>query len=154
MKTPLLFLFAVLTFGLVASRSLAGTAAGDIAGATAADNARVAATLAQDRAGLEAVLSDELHYCHSNGHVDTKASLLESVALRRTIHERYEYLERNFTSAAPGVVLMHGHVLFHVRTGELRQVLDLKFLAVWRNEGGHWRFLARQSCKIPPAAGK
>jgi hypothetical protein len=31
--------------------------------------------------------------------------------------------------------------------------LHLGFLAVWREEGGQWRFLAWQSCRLPdPAA--
>jgi hypothetical protein len=34
--------------------------------------------------------------------------------------------------------------------------MDLSYLAVWRQEGGQWRFLAWQSCRMPetPAAAK
>jgi hypothetical protein len=28
----------------------------------------------------------------------------------------------------------------------------ISFLAVWRLEQGEWKFLAWQSCKVPPAA--
>ena len=31
-------------------------------------------------------------------------------------------------------------------------IVDLNFLAVWREEGGSWHFLAWQSCKNPPPA--
>ena len=54
-------------------------------------------------------------------------------------------------TAGPGVVLMSGRVMIRVRTGEQKTANDLNYLAVWREENGHWRFLAWQSCKNPPA---
>ena len=43
------------------------------------------------------------------------------------------------------------HVKVANATGEVDMVLS--FLGVWREENGHWRFLAWQSCKLPaPAA--
>jgi len=54
-------------------------------------------------------------------------------------------------------VLMKGRLLVHNRnkaSGNLN-VMDLNYLAVWRLEGGKWRFLAWQSCRNPaPDAGK
>src|SRR6218665_1760791 len=38
----------------------------------AADDARVAATLAVDKAAMEKIFTDDLHYAHSSGVVDTK----------------------------------------------------------------------------------
>jgi hypothetical protein len=144
-------LLLVLTLGLVAHRAWADS--NDLAAVTAADDERVAATLAGDRARLEAVISDELRYAHSSGHLDTKASLIEAEATHRTVHESYRYVDRQFKSIAPGIVLMTGRVVFKVHgLNGPGQVLDLNFLAVWRNEAGHWRFLAWQSCKNPEAA--
>jgi hypothetical protein len=40
------------------------------------------------------------------------------------------------------------HVKAVTANGEMDGVLS--FLAVWREENGHWRFLAWQSCKLPP----
>ncbi len=149
MKILLRWFLAVLALGLVVRRACAASEAEDIAAVTAADNERVAAILAGDAERLGALLSDDLRYAHSSGHIDTKATALAATASHRTVHERHEYLERKFTEVAPGVVLMTGRVIFHERSGGQPQVLDLNFLAVWRNEGGHWRFLAWQSCKNP-----
>jgi ketosteroid isomerase-like protein len=146
MKTLLRFL-PLLTLAFVTLR-----AADDpiIAAVRAADDERVAAVKAGDSARLDAIFSDELRYAHSSGHVDNKASYMKALTSHKTVYETYVYQERNFVPAAPGIVLMNGHVLIHSRNGDKTTDLDLNFLAVWREEHGAWRFLAWQSCKNPP----
>jgi ketosteroid isomerase-like protein len=116
----------------------------------AADAERVAAMQAGDGARLDAIFSDDLRYAHSSGHVDTKASYMKALTSHATVYETYDYKEQNFSLAAPGVVLMTGHVLIHSRNASGANDLDLNFLGVWREEQGKWRFLAWQSCKNPP----
>ena len=123
-----------------------------LAAVRAADDERVAAVKAGDAARLDAIFSDELRYAHSSGHVDNKASYMKALTSHSTVYETYDYQERKFTEAAPGIVLMTGRVLIHSRSGEKTTDLDLNFLAVWREEHGAWRFLAWQSCKNPPPA--
>jgi ketosteroid isomerase-like protein len=120
----------------------------------AADDERIAATQAADAARLNAIFSDQLHYAHSSGKVDTKASYMKSLASRSTIYESFEYQARDFTPAGPGVVLMTGRVVIRANNDGQKVTNDLNFLAVWREEGGKWRFLAWQSCKNPPPAAK
>lgn len=148
MKTPLLRLLAFL-----ALLSVAVHAADDklIAAVRAADDERVAATKSGDPARLNAIYSDGLHYAHSNGKIDTKASYVDSLVKRTTVYEKYDYQTREFRPAGPGIVLMTGRVLVQSTSGGARQNNDLNFLAVWREEKGQWRFLAWQSCKNPPA---
>ena len=118
----------------------------------AADDARVAATKSADREKLAAIFSDDLRYAHSSGTVDTKQSYIESLTSGRTKYLTLDYEERAFTFPAPGIALMTGraHVKVANATGEADMVLS--FLSVWREENGHWRFLAWQSCKLPAAA--
>ncbi len=125
-----------------------------IAAVTAADDERVAASLAADHARLEVILSDDLRYAHSNGKVDTKASYVGSIASHRSVYTSYDYQSRIFLPAAPGVVLMSGRVLINAGTVENKNLLDLNFLAVWREENGKWRFLAWQSCRNPAPPAK
>jgi ketosteroid isomerase-like protein len=124
-----------------------------LAAVRAADDEKVAAILAADRARLDAIFSDDLRYAHSSGGVDTKASYVDAVASGRTKYVVYEYQERNFTLAAPGVALMTGKI--HAKSTNAAGATNdnvLGFLAVWREENGKWRFLAWQSCKLAPAA--
>jgi hypothetical protein len=125
-----------------------------IAAVRAADDERLAATMAADRGRLAAVYSDELHYAHSSGKIDTKASQIDGIVNGPNLYERIEYKKRDFLLVAPGIVLMKGRAVFHMapKAGGEKFVNDLNFLAVWREEGGKWRFLAWQSCKNPPGA--
>jgi hypothetical protein len=141
-------LLALLALGLV---SLSAAEDKALAAARAADDERLAATKAADPKRLDAIFSDALRYAHSNGKVDTKASYVKSLTSRATIYESFDYVERNFTVAGPGVVLMSGRVLIKASNNGERVSNDLNILAVWREENGKWRFLAWQSCKNPPA---
>jgi len=118
---------------------------------TTADNARVSAMLHPDSAALGAALSDEMRYAHSNGIVDTKDSLIDTLLKGRTKYLSYDYEERKFTFPAPEIALMSGraHVKAATASGEMDSVLS--YLSVWRLEKGQWRFLAWQSCRLPPA---
>ena len=145
--------FAVASSALRATPRPVGVAVIDdalLSAVTAADDERLMATKSADRARLDAILSDSLHYAHSNGKVDSKASLIETLVTRATVYESFDYQERSFTEVGPGVVLMTGRVLVRLRNGDRPQALDINFLAVWRNENGRWRFLAWQSCRNPP----
>ena len=124
----------------------------ELARVTAADDARVAAMLAPTREKLDAVLSPELRYAHSNGQVDTRESLIASLTDGSATYAKYAYQERSFTFPAPGIALMAGR--FDVKAVVKGNAAEstISFLAVWRLEKGEWKFLAWQSCKVPPAA--
>ncbi len=119
----------------------------------AADDERLAATKAGDQARLEAILSNDLHYAHSSGKVDSKASLIKALTARTSVYESFHYQERKFTLIGAGLATMTGRVLVKVGPAGKPNELDLSILAIWREENGQWRFLAWQSCKMPvPAA--
>ena len=147
-------LIAVLLLSIVFAAAPRAAEDAVIAAVRAADDERVAATIAADAARLGASYSDALHYAHSSGKIDTKASQIAGITTGTTKYERVEYKERAFVPAGPGVMLMKGHVLVHTRNKTSGQpgLLDLNYLAVWRQEGGRWRFLAWQSCKNPAPA--
>ena len=128
-----------------------------IAAVRAADDARIAATKKADRAGLEASYSDALSYVHSSGKADNKASQIQGIVNSTSAYENFDYKERTFIPAAPGIVLMKGRVHVHMRnkaSGE-KIMNDINYLAVWREENGKWRFLAWQAARnTPPADAK
>ncbi len=123
----------------------------ELARVTSADDARVAAMLAPTREKLEAVLSAELRYAHSNGQVDSKDALIASLTDGSATYSKYAYQHRSFTFPAPGLALMTGR--FDVKAVVKGNAAEstISFLAVWRLEKGEWKFLAWQSCKVPPA---
>ncbi len=118
---------------------------------TAADDTRVAAMLNPTKAALEAVLSEDLRYAHSNGKVDTKASLITALLGGEAKYLRYTYNERSFRFPAPDVAIMAGRLEVQAVVDGVSMTTGISYLAVWRLEKGQWKFLAWQSCKIPPA---
>ncbi len=145
MKT--LSLLSILLLGSV--DSLFATQTQLIDEVIAADNERMAATIAADPERLNVIYSDELRYAHSSGKVDDKESMIHSLTSGGVIYESFEYKERDFVVASPGVALMSGSVLIHAEIPTGKVVVDLNFLSVWRKEEGRWRFLSWQSNKIP-----
>lgn len=121
-----------------------------VAALQAADDARIAAIKAADAAKLSEILSGDLHYGHSSGPVDTKASFIDSLVSGRARYVAYENEERNFTFPAPNIALMSGRAHVQVATAKGGMDSMIGYLAVWREEEGKWRFLAWQSCRIAP----
>ena len=122
-----------------------------VAALTTVDDARVAAMLKPSKATLDTVLSDDLRYAHSNGKVDTKASLTGSLLGGEAKYVSYKYSERSFKFPAPDVAVMAGRLEVQAVVDGVSMTTGISYLAVWRLEQGHWKFLAWQSCKIPPA---
>lgn len=125
-----------------------------IAAVRAADDERVAAVLSADPARLDAVLSDQLRYTHSTGKVETKQSYTDALVTHATVYETYEYLQRDFHPVTPDIVLMTGRMKIKARSSAGDFASEVSLLAVWRLEGGQWRFLAWQSAKLAPAVVK
>ena len=152
MKTPLLFAASLLIASLAPASAIATPATTVLAAVTAADDERVAATQAGDRTRLAASYSDDLHYAHSTGVVDTKASFIDVLTSGRTKYLAIDYTRREFTFPAPGIALMTGRARIQVQSSTGAMDNALSFLAVWRLENGRWRFLAWQSCRLPAPA--
>jgi hypothetical protein len=123
----------------------------EVAKLIAADDARVSAMKAADQGKLEAALSEELHYAHSSGLVETKAEFIAAVTSGKLKYEGIDYEERKFTFPSPEVAMMTGRARVQAVSAKGPMDAVLAYLAVWRKEGGQWKFLAWQSCKLPPA---
>lgn len=120
-----------------------------LASLIAADEARILAMTKPDRDRLDAILSNELHYAHSTGVVDTKSTIMDSLLASRIRYLSFEYVERKFSFPTPGMALMSGQTRIKVETGTGTVDGLFCFLAVWRKENDVWRFLAWQSAKLP-----
>jgi uncharacterized protein YlzI (FlbEa/FlbD family) len=121
---------------------------------TAADDARITAMRNPDESTLAAAFSEDLRYTHSNGLVDTKATFLDVLVSGKTRYLNYDHVERSFTFPAPGIALMNGRARVRAETAKGQMDSTLSYLAVWRNEDGEWKFLAWQSCRLPPEEAK
>ncbi|HZZ20125.1 MAG TPA: nuclear transport factor 2 family protein [Opitutaceae bacterium] len=116
-----------------------------------ADDARVAATVAASKEQLSAVFSDDLVYTHSSGAVNDKAALIGAIVSGKTQYFSFDYESRDFVAITPNIVLMRGRCTIHSANSGQKVDNYLAYLGVWRLENGAWRFVAWQSCHLPPA---
>ncbi len=149
MKLPLALL---LLASLLAPFASAASAPFDMV--RRADRERVDAILANDASRLTTVLSDELTYGGAEGALEGKAAFLTLVATKRLRYSKCEYDEVSLEEAGPGVVRMTGLARIAPASGDGQGApaeIRVRFLAVWRNEDGHWRLFAYQSTRLPEA---
>jgi hypothetical protein len=152
MKHILIFLTALFLIPLSTLRAADAPKASSrvLAAVQAADDARMAAMKSGSREKLDSIFSDELSYTHSTGELDTKASFIDKLTSGKTKYLSFEYEKRDFTLPASTIALMTGRVHIRAISGGNTNDNVLSFLAAWRLEKSQWRFLAWQSCRLPP----
>lgn len=115
----------------------------------ALEKERYAAMIAADIPALDALLSDQLVYTHSNASVDDKASYLAKVESRY-----FDYLEITHPEeqliVAGSTALVVGRMSAHIiMEGKTERRLNNRTLTVWIEEDGNWRMAAFQPTPIP-----
>ena len=125
-----------------------GDTMSDAAAVLALDEQRFDAQVAGDKARLEVLLADELHYTHSNASVDTKASYIESIVSGRV---RYRQIDRSGQNATVigDTAVCTGAATLHVTAGGHDRTLVLRYTDVWVRRAGAWQMVAWQSTLVP-----
>lgn len=138
-----------LTCLLLATPALqaANSAATEIETVRRADQARLAAMMAGDGAALARLMSEELRFVHSDGRIETKAEYVRNLMAGDTAYADAKTAGVEALQPAPGVVVLIGAQEMRKRLGPSWSEIKLRYLAVWRNEGGTWRMYAWQSMR-------
>ena len=119
-----------------------------IAEIRATDDARYAAMIAKDCAGLDRVLGDALAYTHSNAETDTKASYLQALRDRKYDYRKAERFDEVF-QVLGDVVVMTGRARLEVQVAGTPKTLNNRFITVWSKQPSGWQMTAWQSTPIP-----
>ncbi len=112
-----------------------------------ADQARLAAMMASDGAALGRLMSDELRFVHSDGRLETKSDYVKNMLAGDTQYAEAKTTGVEVLQASGDVVILIGAQEMRKRLGPTWSDVKLRFLAVWRNEGGTWRMFAWQSMR-------
>ncbi|MEM9521629.1 MAG: nuclear transport factor 2 family protein [Actinomycetota bacterium] len=112
---------------------------------TVLEDARIVAMCEQDAETLDRLLSDSMVYVHSTGLVDTKESFLGHVRNGPIQYRRFERRGVEVHAAGDHTVIFRGEAAVQVEFDGNPLDLDFRYLAVWVNHDGHWRFEAWQS---------
>jgi ketosteroid isomerase-like protein len=119
----------------------------DLAAVQRADEARLQAMMSGDGAALGRVLADSLVFGHSDGRLETKAEYVKNLMAGDTAYADAKVDVANTTQIAPDVIVRHGRQSMRKKLGSNWNTLDLRFMAVWRNESDGWRMVSWQSLR-------
>lgn len=134
-------------FALDYTRS--GTAADASAQVLAADDARFAAMVAADAAGMRRWFAEDVSYVHSTGQVDTRDQLIESIVSGRVRYTAVTPVERQVVFIGEGAAIVRGRGRFQVVAGENPLDLQIRYLAVYGIGNGAWQLRSWQSLRTP-----
>lgn len=112
-----------------------------------ADRARLAAMMAGDGVALGRLMSDELRFVHSDGRIETKIDYVKNMLAGDTQYADAKTSGVEVMKASSEVVILIGAQEMRKRLGPTWSEIKLRYLAVWRNEGGTWRMFAWQSMR-------
>jgi hypothetical protein len=144
---PLLFRCAVPVLAVFIGATHSLRAEPSVISALRADKARLAAMVAGDAEALGRLLSDQLRFVHSDGRVESKADYVKNLMAGDTAYADAKTSELETTQVANDVVVVIGVQEMRKRLGPTWSDIKLRYLAVWRNEGGTWRMIAWQSAR-------
>lgn len=96
---------------------------------------------------LEALLGDELHYGHSDGDLENKATFIESL-----LGKKSDFLSINLSGQTIdlyGETAVVRHVLEAATYDDkIHRNIKLGILSVWHLQNDEWKIVARQAVKL------
>jgi hypothetical protein len=111
------------------------------------DQARLTAMMAGDGAALGRVFSDEVIFTHSDGRVEAKADYIKNLTAGETAYKDVKTSNVQAKQIAADVIVLTGGQEMKKKLGPAWSEISLRFMSVWRNEGGIWRMVAWQSMR-------
>lgn len=115
----------------------------------AAQDRRIALTVAGDVAGLAAAMSDDLSYTHSNANVETKAEFLESIRSGKTRYKSVTFDERRVRLHGDSTAIVSGTCRVMVTSGGREIDVKLRFTELYVKSAGAWKMALWQSTRVP-----
>lgn len=146
---------AVASLATAASLGLASLAHADDDKKKKLDDASVAAAVEAfrvamqkaDKKAFEELASKDLSYGHSAGRIENKAEFIANSTNGKSTWKTIAF--NNVTNKALGREAISRFMLVGQTESEGKTTdINIGVLMVWRNEGGHWRLLARQAFKV------
>jgi hypothetical protein len=110
---------------------------------------RFKASVNNDFAFLESILSNSLKYCRSNGVINSKSEYLETIRSGQVIYKEFSPIKIETRQYAKNIVLNRGTVSTAVEaTGNDGKPYLLYFTSVYVKEKSCWKIVSIQSTKV------
>ena len=118
----------------------------------AAQDKRIALTIAGDLAGLGAAMSDDLTYTHSNARVETKAEFLEAIRSGQSRYKSMTFDERRVRLHGDATAIVSGTCRVQVTSSGRDIDIKLRFTELYVKQAGVWKMALWQSTRVPDPA--
>jgi len=139
----------VLAVALVAGGT--AVAAGPEDAVLAAQDKRIALTVAADVAGLGAMMTDDLSWTHSNANVESKAQFLEAIRSGKYKYKSMTFEERKVRLHGD-TAIVSGTCRVQVTTDGREIDIKLRFTELYVKQQGAWKQAMWQSTRVPDPA--
>jgi uncharacterized protein (TIGR02246 family) len=130
---------------LLSAGQVFADAAGDI---QKLEQERFTAYVKSDVAALERIFADDLVYIHSNGVSDPKSAVLQSFASGELKISRFDAEDiqvRQIGDVMVATGLVHVDLVNKGNSAKF----DLRYSAIYVNQGGQWRLVHVQNARVP-----
>jgi ketosteroid isomerase-like protein len=121
----------------------------DMAVKKAVEDLRLA-TIAKDKAKLEALFADQLSYSHSSGRVEDKAKVIDGMMSRKSTIKSLEWPELTVAIVGNNAVVRHLYVQESELDGKVTNI-KIGILQVWQKQDAGWKLLARAGIRLGDA---
>jgi hypothetical protein len=112
------------------------------------DRQRYDLMIAKDTANLSAMMAPSLVYIHSNGMVDTKQSLLESIGTKTLIHKSITTSEDNVRIYKKRFAIITGKAVYDINYHNEDMNLKFVYTNVYYKLKGRWILVSRQTSPL------
>ena len=98
---------------------------------------------------MQAVLADDVVYCHSNGQCQNKKEFIADIESKQRIYRKLDLISMTPKALGKDAVLINGKV--DIVAESPRGVVQFKgiYTSVYVKRSGHWQLLSWQSTTLP-----
>ena len=115
----------------------------------AAQDKRIAATLAADVTLLGEMMTDDLSYTHSNANVETKPEFLEGIRSGKYRYQAMAFDDRHVRLHGDQTAIVSGTCRVRVTSAGRDLDIRLRFTELYVKQAGAWKMVLWQSTRVP-----
>jgi hypothetical protein len=110
---------------------------------------RFKAMINRDSVALERILANDLLYIHSNGILDSKETFIKNIMSGKLEYIAIDLQQADIRTHSQ-TAWIHGAAKIKVRMGKDTPEVELviRYLDIYKREGGDWKLVAWQSAKL------
>jgi Domain of unknown function (DUF4440) len=113
-----------------------------------AEQQRYDAMIDADTFALAGMMANSLVYYHSNGKLDTKQSLITSIASKELVHKKITIEENLVRIYHRKSAIVTGKCIYEIEYHNTPMILHFVFTNVYTKLHGQWILVNRQTTKI------